>query len=233
MTAPVYPKALASWTDRINNVNTVWAADPNSLAAEIISMEQTLGTMPQVEGGVPVGSPVTYSSVSSRISAAMTSANNPYVELSNSNFNVGYGTWNDGVFNTYKVVEDNWKYFNGSDITAKAPGVYIIDAYQTWEYYTSGYLYLMLAINNSFARGDMWKWNFPSSGPHDASYEGRWATTAFTWMGKLNTGDRVRIASANNTAKSPYPVVNSSLRMYYLRSLTSAQAKQGPSTYPV
>lgn len=233
MTAPIFPKALSSWTDRINNVDTVWAADPNSLAAEIISIESTLGTMPQVESGTPTGGPVTYSNVSTRINAAMLQSAHPYVELYASNFKVGHGSWNGGSFNTYKVVEDTFKYFNGSDITVQAAGVYIIDAYQTWDYYTSGYVALNLAINNTFARGDLWKWDFPTSGPSYSTYNGRWATTSFTWMGALAKGERIRIASENGTSKNPYTIVNSTLRMYYLRSLTSAQAAAGPSTYPV
>lgn len=236
MATPVYPKALASWTSRIDQVDTVWANDPNTLAAEILAVEKTLGTMPQVEGSVPVGSPVTYGSVSARISDAMLQAQHPYVELHRANFNVGYGTALDGygTWNTYSVVEDNWHYFNGSDITIKAPGVYILDAYQTWSAFHSGWMMLKMAVNGTYARGDRWDWNsFPTSGPHDAAYWERWAVTSFTWMGKLNTGDRVRIASENATTNSPYNIINSTLRLYYLRSLTSAQAAQGPSTYPV
>lgn len=233
MSAPVYPQAIAGWTDRIDEVDIVWAADPNSIAAEVLSIEQTLGKMPQIETGVPVGKPVSYSNVSARITDAMLNTQHPYVELINNDFRVGYGTWNYAVFNWYRVVEDAWGYFNGSDITVKAPGVYIIDSYQTWDYWPDGYVSTALAINNTFARGDLWKWDFPSSGPHDASYKGRWATTAFAWMGKLNTGDRVRIASANNTTNPSYHGINSSLRMLYLRGLTASQARQGPSTYPV
>lgn len=234
MSSASFPQAIAGWTDRVNGVDIVWAGDPNGAAAEIIAIETALGKMPQVETGVPVGNPVTYNSVSARITDTMLNTQHPYVELYSENFYCGYGSWNYGSFNTYRVVEDNWGHFNGSDITVRAPGVYLIDAYQTWDYFHQGYISIMLSINNTFARGHVWHWDdFPASGPHDASYQGRWATSDLTWMGRLNTGDRVRIASANNTNNDSYHVINSTLRMLYLRGLTPSQATSGPSTYPV
>jgi hypothetical protein len=237
MTSPIYPKALASWTDRIDNVNTIWAADPNSLAAEIVSMEQTFGTMPQVEPSPPIGNPVTYPSVSARITDTLLGTQQPYVELYASNFTVSYPKLiqagyllNYSVFNTFKAVEDNWGYFNGSDITVQTPGVYMIDSFQVWSWYKSGWLFHMLTINNNMARGDRWDWNFPTSGPNSENYAGHWARTGWTWMGPLNKGDRIRVASLNATTLNPYPVVGSSLRMQYLRGLTSSQV--GPMTYP-
>lgn len=234
--AASYPKTIASWTNRVDQVDTVWAADPNTLASEILAVETTVGPMPQVEPNSPAWTPVTYSSMSARVSDAMVNGRAPYAELYAANFSVGYGSALSayGVFNNYSRVEDSWGYYNGSDITIRAPGVYVIDAYQAWEYYTAGYVHLMLGINNVFARGSLWQWDFPRSGPnvYSASYGERWAHTEFAWMGKLNTGDRVRVASDNGTPRNPYKVINSTLRICYLRSLTSAQAVQGPSTYP-
>lgn len=225
-----YPKAVASWTARIDNVNTVYAADPNTLAAEILAVESALGPMPQVESPVPVGSPLTYSTVGDRINAAMLQTAHPYAELYKSNFKVGYGKLvqvpyllNYAVYNSFSVVEDEWNYFNGSDITIQAPGVYLIDGFQVWDFYTSGWLFHMLVINGAVARGDLWQWNFPTSGPNSENYDGHWARTGWAWMGPLAKGDRVRVASQNATTKNPYTVVGSSLRVYYLRSLTSSE----------
>lgn len=215
MVAPIYPKALASWTDRINNVDTVWANDPNSLASEIISIEQTMGVMPQVEPNVPVGGPVTYGSVSARISDAMLGGQLPFVSLANPSFKVGRGGgFYNGQFNTYtQVIADHWKYFNGSDITIQAPGVYFIEASQSWENYKSGYVMMMLAINNGRMRIDRWDW--ADYDPNGTDY----ASTNLNWLGILNKGDRIRIASQNSTSLNPYTVSYSDLLVQYLRSV--------------
>lgn len=229
-----FPKTIASWRTRIDQVDTVWAADPNALASEIIAVENAVGTMPQTEPSPPVGNPVTYKSLSARVTDTALGAQHPYIELYNADFWVGQGSALStyGVFNSYRVVEDNWGYFNGSDITIRAPGVYAIDAYQTWVPYNNGWVHLMLGINNVVTRSSMWHWNdFPANAGRQSYYE-RWATTSFFFMGALNKGDRIRIASEQQTSAATYRVVNSTLRCLYLRTLTSAQAKAGPSSYP-
>lgn len=240
MATPIYPKALSSWTDRINQVDTVWAKDPNTLAAEIISIEQTVGTMAQVEPFPPVGNPVTYSSLSARVTDTLLGRQRPYVSLYNPAFNVGYGTApDDGVYNVYKKLYDPWNYFNGSDITIQSAGLYLIDVYQAWAPFTSGYMQLTLVINGVWTRGDLWQWNFPSDGPVISPggtvsfggpnnpvipsqvnrYPRRNANTGFLWMGSLGKGDRVRVTSENGTVLNPYPALNASLKAYYLRDL--------------
>lgn len=234
MSTPVYPKALSSWTPRIDNVDTIWAADPNTLAAEIVSIEQTIGTMPQVESPMPVGNPVTYANLSERVNAAMLQTEHPYAELYASNFHVRYGgplyVLNYAIPNVFKKVSDNWGYFNGSDITIKAPGLYLIDGFQVWSWYSSGYLLHILTVNDAIVRDDRWDWDFPKSGPNSENYRGHWARTGFSAMIPLNKGDRVRIFSQNSTPNKSYLVYGSSFRIYYLKSLTSSQV--GPSTYP-
>lgn len=222
MVAPIYPKALAGWTDRINGVDTVWANDPNSLAAEIISIEQTLGAMPQVERNVPVGKPVSYSSVSARISDAMLGGQLPFVSLTNPKFKLPRsgqiqsaesGPFN-ATYNTYtQVVSDHWRFFNGSDITIQAPGIYYIDASQSWENYKSGYVMMMLLINS--ARLRLSRWNWADYDPTSTDY----ASTDLHWLGPLNNGDRIRIASQNATSNNPYTVTYSNLRVQYVRDL--------------
>lgn len=226
MTNPVYPRALSSWVDRLNNIDTIWASDPNTLAAEIISIEQTLGTMPQVEALVPVGNPLTYNSVSARISDAMLDAQHPYVELKVSHFKIPDGTQAQprggiNAYTKYNPVSDNWGYFNGSDITTRADGLYYVHTHQAWENYTSGWLHHLLIINGTEAGRDKWSWDQSTSGPSPGSYAGKWAYTSVDWIGTLHKGQRVRVVSVNGTNKTGYEVMNSDLRMYYLRNLPS------------
>jgi hypothetical protein len=214
MVAPIYPRALVSWTDRIDGTDIVWAADPNRLAAEIISIEQTLGAMPQVEPNVPVGNPVTYSSVSARISDTMLGGQLPYVSLTNPKFKLARGGgYYNGSFNTFNVVSDHWKYFNGSDITIEAPGVYQIDGSQSWPHQTSGYVMSMLVINTARMRIDRWDWaNYDPTGTD-------YASTDLHWTGVLSKGDRIRVASQNATSQNPTTVTFSNLTVQYLRDL--------------
>lgn len=226
MSIPVYPKALAGWTDKIDQVNTVFAADPNSLAAEILAIESTLGRMPQVEGSPPLGTPVTYGSVSERITDTLLGNQLPYVSLYAPAFNVGYGTAPiAGIFNRYRVLADPHGFFNGSDITIPADGIYLVDVYQAWAPFTTGYVQVGLTINNVWTRGDIWKWDFPDIGaaflgrPQVDNYPNRNATHGFLWMGSLSKGDRIRVTSENGTPFNPYPTVGATLKAFYLRAL--------------
>lgn len=220
MVAPIYPKALASWTDRIDGVDIVWANDPNSLAAEIISIEQTFGKMPQVEPSPPVGNPVTYSTASARISDAMVGGQLPYVALTNPKFKLARGGgYYNGSFNTFTVSSDYWGYFNGSDITIQTPGVYAIDASQSWPHETSGYGLMMLVINTARMRIDRWDWaNYDPTGTD-------YGSTFVHWQGTLAKGDRIRIASQNNTPTNPTTVTFTDLTVQYLRDLPPASGK--------
>lgn len=232
MSVPIYPKALSSWTDRINNVDIVWAADPNTLAAEIISIEQTLGTMPHVEPNMPVGKPAVYPSVGSRISAVQLGANLPYCELVRVNFKVGYGAYFNGVANVYQPLVDDFGFFNGSDMSMPTNGVYVIDVFQVYAPWTSGFLNVHLTINNQLARTGTWSWDaVPTFGPR--SWANRTASAGLTWMGPLQKGDRVRVVTENGTGWAPYVVQYSSFRAQYIRSLSSYQASLNPSASPV
>lgn len=223
-----YPKGIDSWTNRVDEVDIVWAADPNSLAAEILAIENAVGMMPHVESKPPAGNPVQYSSLSARVTDTLLGNQLPYVDLSTSSFNVSFSSNYlpnyYGSYINYKVNYDPWGYFNGSDVTVKAPGLYLINSYTTWGYYNTGYLMTHLLVNGVESEDDRWDWDFPKSGPDDASYAGRWAVTKFTHMVPLQAGTRLRIIAENGTPKNPYPVINSYLRVFYLRSIPTTIA---------
>lgn len=222
--AAIYPKAVSTWTPRIDEVDIVWANDPNSLAAEIIATENTLGPMPHVESKPVVGNPISYPNVSARITDTFLGNQHPYVELSTSSFYTYYSStgFDHGQYVNFRAAYDSHGYFNGSDITIKADGLYLIDSYVTWEYYNSGYVMSFIVINGVNSKSDRWSWNdFSRSGPSDANYGGRWATTQPMWMGSLRAGTRVRIMAENGTPKNPYQVMNAYVRCYYLRALPS------------
>ncbi len=221
MTAPVFPKSVEPWTDRIDQVNVIWANDVNQLAAEIISIENTLGVMPHQEKAPYTGSAITYNSVDARISDVLAGNQMPYCSVSVSSdfvWNNQLSGTNWGHFNTYQKVYDPFGYYNGSDITVQASGLYLITGSQSWSWHDSGYLWHSLYIDDIWMCGHRWDWDFAPFGP--AFYEAdRFANTAFTWMGAIPAGKRIRVVSENGTSFNPYPISNSWLRLYCLRKL--------------
>lgn len=231
MSNPVFPSAVASWTDRVDQTDIVWAADPNSLAAEVLSIEKTLGPMPHVERYTAWGPNVTYTSVSDRISSVQLGAGLPYSELIATNFKVGYGDYHNGVANRYQPLTDDFGFFNGTDMSIFANGVFVVDVFQQYQPWTEGFLNVHLVINGNLARTGTWSWaSVPTKGPR--SWEGRTSSAGLTWMGPLQYGDRLSVVTENGTHCAPYMVQYSTLRAQYIRSLSSFQASLNPSASP-
>lgn len=224
MTEALFPKSILPWTDRVDQVDVVWANDVNTLAAEIIAVESDLGEMPQVEKYPYQGNPVAYSTVDARISDVLAGTLHPYVALSATNFYVRndarYGS-RYGQCNSYNRDYDSGGCYNGSDITVPVSGLWLVVGQQTWEWHDSGYCFHHCYINNNWCAGDRWDWNFGSSGPsyYDPS---RQLTTYFTYLGPVSAGQRVQAISENGTSRNPYNVLTSTLRAYCLRKLPQA-----------
>ena len=101
-----YPDNIANFTTKIDNVDPVLAAHPNSIQAEVVAIEQTLGTSPNVSvlgtGGIPTynAAPLssTFNTVKSRIanieSGLTTALNVPfgYVALNSGSISGTAGT---------------------------------------------------------------------------------------------------------------------------------------------
>lgn len=221
MTQPVFPKSVLSWTDRVDEVNVVWANDPNSLAAEIIAIENTLGAQPQVESAPYAGNPVTYDTVGARISDVLAGNQMPYCSVTVSQDyvynNQGWGTY-FGHINTFSKVYDPFGYYNGSDITIQASGLYLVTGHQEWSWFDSGFFQHSLYVDGNWWAGAMWNWLFGSFGP--AYYNAdRNANTSWTWVGPLAAGQRLQVVSENGTSFNPCTISNSWMRLYCLRKL--------------
>lgn len=224
MTQAIFPKSIVSWTDRVDNQDIIFANDPNSLAAEIIAMENTLGAMPQQEKSPFTGSPITYSSVDARITDAMSGNLNPYVSITAGSFFVfnqqGPGSrW--GHINTFQKVYDPYGFYNGTDVTVQVSGLYLISGNQTWGWHDSGYLWHSLFIDGLWACGHRWDWNFGLFGPSFFE-DDRNAQTAWHMLVPIQAGKRVQVVSENGTSRNPFTVNSSWLRMYCLRKLPQA-----------
>lgn len=66
----VYPGSVRTFTTKVNNVDIIDASHPNVLQEEVVALQSTLGTNPQISSGgigAYVATPTTFSSVSARL----------------------------------------------------------------------------------------------------------------------------------------------------------------------
>lgn len=235
MTFAIYPAAVATWTDRLNQIDTIWAQDPNSLAAEILALESTLGVMPQQEKFPVIGSaPITYATVDARLTAIAQAAQLPVVSLTNSEQwvpNNQSSATNYGQWNSYRQAYDPFGMYNGTDITIPATGWWLVTAGQKWDWWSNGYHGMWLYIDNDYAEHHHWFWDFPENGSH-----GYWRTednlereakTHISWQGILNQGQRLRILSENGSSDTPHRSYSQTFSVSMLRSYPPAAAPAG------
>lgn len=220
---PVFPSAIFTWTDRVDGVSLDMAADINTVASDLISVETTLGVNPQIEPTPPTGIPITYASVSTRVSDAMTNTRLPVCYLfsaSQNNNNVS-----SGILNTYQVNYDPYNMFNGTDLTIPSNGWWSITSEQTWNWWNSGYSRQYLALNGSsnVLCEDFIDWTF-SGNVGIAPFVPRWQiygkrprTTHVNFQGLLHQGDRISIYSENGTSSATLGLVNLKLKASMLK----------------
>jgi hypothetical protein len=224
MTLAVYPKGIVPWLPRVDLKDIVYAKDPNTLAAEIGAIENTLGTMPHVETAPPVGPPITYATVSARIHDVLMGNQEPVVTVSNPSFNVPNSA-PTGTFNSYNKLYDPFGWYNGNDITIGADGWYTLSVHQTVEWHESGYMHLSLYVDSTWVADDHWNWDFPEN--TEAEDGGRWNqrnhVMGILWQGIVHSGQRIRAKTENGTGKSSINVTGSLLRVKYDRRVSHTQ----------
>jgi len=222
MTA-AYPSSILSWTQRVNS-QTVWAADPNTLADEIDAVEQYIGINPQIESSALTSATKTFSSMSARLSDAMLQRGHPFIEINRStNWNVYHNTSSTHTAkNAFNNVVSPWGNYVGSggNITIRDTGVWFIEASQRWQYATSGWVMQELYAGSAIIDRDIFSYSqFPQSGSN--VYGERFLNTdgynKTTFLGRITAGTVVSVASGNFTNLSPLQVQSMSLSLYYLR----------------
>lgn len=220
MVSPVYPNTTFTWQDRTDNVNPVFANDPNSLVAEVIAVEHTLGTNPQQEkqpiiGGVPIN----YASVDARISDTLAGSQKPVVELTCQNLPCKSGQL---IFNSYRARFDPFRMYNGNDVVVPASGWWIISATQQWEQpfgIETGSSGCGLYLNGEFLYHHIWRWDFPNRGLWPFGFPfGVFGSNTMTWQGLLHQGDRFQIGSHNGTFFEPHHILTGDLKACWIRS---------------
>lgn len=236
---PIYPNGVFAWVDRVDQQSIDFAGDINSVASEIISIESTLGTTPNIERSNPVGLPITYPTVSARISDAMTSAQMPTVELSRTTLTIP--NLNTGIINPYVASFDPFGMFNGVDITIPANGWWIVSASQSWSGWTDGYSHHYMTLNGSSNVVDqnVLNWEFPGNSISNG-IPGRWqassnaviigppiikpvvrpiVTTLF-FQGLAHKGDRFSAFSENGTSNAAHIVNTLTLKASMVKKVS-------------
>jgi hypothetical protein len=236
---PVYPSGIFPWTDRIDNVNIDFANDINSTVADLEAVETVLGTNPQVELGLPGGVPVTYATVSARITDAMTGANLPYVSLVANSVPVTYNS--AGVLCPFKASLDPYSCYNGTDITIPSDGWWSVSSVATWSWNNTGYFHHSCCLNGAadvlhdhifdcqFSGNVVGLVYSPNGTPVQQSsqvprfyqYGKRQMTTRTNFDGLLHAGDRISIYLENGTGHANITVPQVNLKAALIRTLPS------------
>lgn len=221
--AGIYPASIFQWTPRIDEVNIVFANDPNTLATEIQSIETAVGVNPATESSPPTGSAKPYPTMSNRLSAAMNGAELPYAELVNPGFFINQG---QQMYNSYVKGQDPYGIWNGQDGTIPCNGWWSVHADQKWNQHGNNFRggnVLFLFVNGTWVDADIWDWsaNFGNTQYNYAS--NIFASNGYSrlrWMGLLHAGDRIQVLSANSTFCPGIQVTNVNLKFFCHRTVT-------------
>lgn len=224
--AASYPKSLLNWTARVNS-QTVWAADPNSLAAEIDAIETAIGTMPMNEPTPLTNAVAEFSNMSQRITAAYLQSGHPYVDISQSGFKVYHGTaltYAPGaptrptgppgtIYPAYIGISGN--------LTIQDTGLWMINANTVWDYATAGWVQQVLFVGGAQARRSVFSYDmFPKSGTNSYGerFINQYGMTETTWLGRINAGTVIKVGLGNYTNRSPITIEAYGLNAYFLRT---------------
>jgi hypothetical protein len=223
----VFPKSIVSWTDRVNG-EIIWAADPNSIAAEVVAIEKAIGINPQVEYSPPFGPPIQYASEAAKISAWGLGLNNPYLSLQLDEFDIDWqqSTNINGPdflvsHPPFHVRRDTHNYFDGLCMTVRATGLYLVIQHQEWEYRPSGWCRNQCHVNGECRRQCVWDFDqFPQGNNRfGQTYNGERGFTDTIHFEHMVAGDLVRLFLGNATDKQHLRCHTSTFEAYFLRNL--------------
>lgn len=227
-----FPNGFFSWATVYDDTTTVTAEQINGIADDLVAVETTLGTNPQIEASpASGGGDVVFGTVGDRISSVQNGQHLATAQLTNNSLLVSSGqaaSTNYGVWNTYAANYDPYGCYNGNDITVPVTGWWSVEAGQLWNWWSTGYNMMSLWVNNVMKRQDIWHWDFVGNtrygawqAPTGALGPGpiqRPGTTSVTWQGPISAGQRIRVLSENGTSDAQHQTYNMDLTVSLLRT---------------
>lgn len=234
----VFPGGIFNWIDRVNYEDIDWAQDPNSLAAELIAIENTLGVLPQKLASPNAGPPITFTNVAQLLDYLASGAQIPVVEVQNTVQVIanrqGSGT-HYGMYNSYPTsVYDPFLLANASGVRAPVTGWYTIDAGEFWDWNASGYNAAHLWVGAGLKATDRWDWAFQGNAQggywQAESNVGRPGYTGIHWAGVVNQGQQISVVSENGTSNQLANVRNLQLSVSLTR-LTPTDTQLLPAAH--
>lgn len=215
----VYPNGIVPWSNRVDRLNTVYAVDPNTLAAEVVAIQSTIGTNPQIESSTPVGTKVVYATVNARIHDVQMGNQLPAITVTAPTFSVK----NDGVLHTNSYPNtsfDPMSLANGIDFTVKAPGWYRVWAKQRYFWAASGFVMVKLTVGSNVVDEDFWSWDFSENKP-GGNWHNQPKMLSVMYEGVIQRGQRVSVTSVNSSNLTLLQVDQAVLKLSWVRSVPS------------
>ncbi len=173
---------------------------------------------------------VTYSTVSQRISDAMSNNQLPVVRLRGVQQNITNNA--SGILNNYTASYDPYNYYNGTDITIQSTGWWVVENAQRWDWWGDGFVHQTLTLNGkgNVLTEDIIDWAFSGNvvEVNASSNTPRWQlfglrprVSTVSWSGILQKGDRISVYSENGTSNSSFGLDDFVLSAAMLRKLPS------------
>jgi hypothetical protein len=240
----VYPNGILPWTPRVNNKDTVWAADPNQLAAEVQAIEGAVGTNPNIEFSPPTGTAITYANMSSRLHDVQLGNQVPVVQLYHgaitlpAEFYANQGNVNNapGRLTSWSVNADPYHFYNGNDVSVPVDGWYVVTMKEYFYWSASGIVMNFLFCGGyDYVDSDFFNFTFPENFYKTGDYSGTQApgyggfeflpqgkTLRTSWEGALTAGSRVYTAAWNESGSQALATIGGgAMTVRWVRSIPS------------
>jgi hypothetical protein len=189
MSSATYPNGVKVWSPRVNQRDDVEADDVNSLAAEIIAIQTTLGLSPAIDTSVN-GDHIDHQTVSQRLHDIQSGYNRPVVRLEG-NAIIPNAAEIPIDFAAIAAQIDSDGAFDGVGITIPRSGWWVLTGDCRWPINTNGFRLLALTFSGT---NELSGQTSPGTG--------FFVRTSVSWQGNLTKGAKIRLNAYQNSGAS-------------------------------
>ena len=191
----VFPNSIFPWTPVVDNVTVITADMENSLADEIIAIEEVIATTPHVEPQPPVtiNQITVYENIDLRISSCANNFYMPHCRARGQRFHCGE---NQQVWLGFQADIDTNGYFNGTDVTIQGDGVHniVVTAQFLGGTSATDFAVIDVYINEELighCPANDWQFMPSVRGSNNPDLDS-WNHCHVNWHGPCHKGDRIR-----------------------------------------